>query len=133
MTISGDSDALDAVDRDALERALVLVRRFEPYRCKQIDNKLSEDGWLPTAQFAAYCCQVETMRLRPWEFPPIWAGTYDNTVSKRAAIELLQRMLAVGLSRFEPDPIAALEAVEKRRANGAQHALEDSDGAQGRL
>jgi hypothetical protein len=42
-------------------------------------------------------------------------GADGPIFGRRAAAELLRRMLAAGLSRYEPDPIAALEAAERVR------------------
>ena len=39
-----------------------------------------------------------------------------NRLAIRVAAELLQRMLAVGLSKFEPNPLDALDRIEAERA-----------------
>jgi hypothetical protein len=60
--------------------------------------------------------------LKPWEFPPIWIDDISATLKeppeskdRHRAAKLLQRLLAAGLSRYEPDPLAALERVEAER------------------
>jgi hypothetical protein len=40
-------------------------------------------------------------------------------MGRAAAAELLRRMLAAGLSRYEPDPVNALARVEAERARHA--------------
>jgi hypothetical protein len=40
-------------------------------------------------------------------------------MGRRAAAELLRRLLAAGLSRYEPDPVNALERLEAERARHA--------------
>jgi hypothetical protein len=72
-------------------------------------------------RFAAYHCQCRILRLKPWETAPCDAGPHlhpdaTDTHGYGAAAELLERMLAAGLSRWEPDPIGALEAAEKEPA-----------------
>jgi hypothetical protein len=46
---------------------------------------------------------------------------YGPVMGRAAAAELLRRMLAAGLSRYEPDPVNALARVEAERA---RHALD---------
>jgi hypothetical protein len=73
-------------------------------------------------QFAAYCCQCRSLRLKPWQTPPMHGDAEpshpdaDDTHGYGAAAELLERLLAAGLSRWEPDPIGALEAAEREPA-----------------
>ena len=44
-------------------------------------------------------------------------GQRSRSISgHRAAAELLRRMLALGISRWHPDPLAAIEAAEAGRA-----------------
>jgi hypothetical protein len=62
------------------------------------------------------------LHLKPWQPPPCWAefDDEDNKAGpisgRRAAAELLQRMLALGIGRWHPDPLAAIEAAEGRAA-----------------
>ena len=85
------------------------------------------------AMGAVYHCQMETLRLRPWQTPPCWVGDerphVDDHRGEVAAWELRRRLLAAGLSEFEPDPVAALEAIALRQRDGAraQPSLRDSD------
>ena len=111
------------VDRDALERALVMAREESPSRAEQIAHKLEHEPRQQVGQFAAYCCQCNTLRLKPWQPPPcsidpsdirnIIAAGYDGVRGSYAGAKLLQKMLQNGLSEYEPDPIRALEAARK--------------------
>lgn len=108
------------VDRDAFKRAIEMIRAESPSRRAQIDDKLAREGFEQAGQFAAYHGQVSTLRLKPWQPPPMYAdprgvGPDDGIMGYRAAELLLQRLLAAGLSRFEPDPVAALRRVEPER------------------
>ena len=94
-------------DRDALKRAMILAGR-DIERAEQLAAMLRDDGWTETAEFAAYMVQGDTLRLRPWENPPCGVDEGDDDPRDATGRKLLRRMLAAGLSRFEPDPLAAL-------------------------
>lgn len=98
-----------SVDHEALTRALALVRAdADPLRREQIEGMLKGDkelglparSWFECAHFAAYHAQVNALGLKPWQSPPMFA--------RDEGLVLLKRMLAAGLSKFEPDPVAAL-------------------------
>jgi hypothetical protein len=58
--------------------------------------------------------------LTPWEEPPCWADEDDPHPADRVAQTLLKKMLAKGISRYNPDPLAALDenrSVYVRQAN----------------
>jgi hypothetical protein len=74
-------------------------------------------------RFAAGCAQSKALHVQPWETLPLWIGDIeaglnapDDARRTREAAELLQRLLRADLSRFEPDPIGALERVERQAA-----------------
>jgi hypothetical protein len=111
---------LSDVDREALTRALDIAQQESPAQRDQIDTMLRERGWDRASKFAAYCCQDARLRLRPWQTPPCWIRGDPNELlaaaravgadlggRQRAAL-LVKRLLAAGLSRFEPDPETAL-------------------------
>ena len=83
----------------------------------------SREGWQWAAETAAYQCQDKALKLRPWQPPPCWirdpdgdlAAGDDGIGGRYAAAKLTRRLLQAGLSRFEPDPVDALEAVESAR------------------
>jgi hypothetical protein len=64
------------------------------------------------ASFAAYCVQGDVMNLKPWESPPSCPS------GDEAAWQLLQKMLAAGVSEFDPNPLAALAAASARKKKG---------------
>jgi hypothetical protein len=105
------------VDRAALKRAIAMARAESPGRAKQIDAMLAERPWLDVAQFAAYSCQSDALHLKPWQYAPCWMGDKKPVNDPQqhgllAAWDLRRRLLAVGLSRYEPDPVAALTAAK---------------------
>jgi hypothetical protein len=100
------------VDQDALRRALEMAKAESPGRKEQLESKLAEEPWEDVASFAAYCCQNRTLKLKPWQTPPCDARR--DVPDDRKAYALAERLTAAGLSIFEPDPIAALAAIEAR-------------------
>jgi hypothetical protein len=99
---------MNRVDRDALRRALALVRAESPGRAVQIATKLKDEPWEQVAEFASYCCQIDNLELRPWQDPPLYAELRPDQPN---ALALLVKLLGAGLSRYEPDPAAALAQV----------------------
>jgi len=106
---------LSPTDQDALTRALAFCRAESDARAHQLDAMLVERPWRDVARFASYCSQTASLRLDPWETPPCWISNIDAALKAaddargiRGAARLLQKMLALGLSRFEPNPLLAL-------------------------
>jgi hypothetical protein len=69
--------------------------------------------------------------LRPWQAPPLRsddeidpAGMYGG---KPEEVALRQRMLALGLSEFEPNPLEALDRAEAEAAKSEGATVADSD------
>jgi hypothetical protein len=60
---------------------------------------------------------MRSLRLKPWQPVPCWihdiettlAAGDDGIMGRYAAALLLKKMLALGISRFHPYPIAAIE------------------------
>ena len=116
---------LTAIDRDALERALVACRAQSKARAEQIDHMLADPSrsWQEVARFASYSAQMDSLRLNPWQSPPCQAGLNDlktqppgDPRGKFESAALLQRLLEAGLSGYEPDPLAAITEAEQRQA-----------------
>jgi hypothetical protein len=122
MTARRTRKKLTPTDKAALELAIDLARKGDRTSQQQIDAMLKERPWQDVAEFAAYGCQCDALRLKPWQPPPCWAEVDDQDneagpiSGHRAAAELLRRMLALGISRWHPDPLAAIETAEAGRA-----------------
>jgi hypothetical protein len=94
-------------DRDALRRALKIAGR----------RPAKEEDWEEAAMGAVYHCQTEALHLKPWQWPPCWADDKrrdPHPTAGSVAAWLRRRLLKAGLSAFEPDPVAALQAVAAR-------------------
>lgn len=119
---------MDPTDRDALERAIVACRSESAARDRQIDSMLygkEPQPWERVGEFAARCVQGRSLDLMPWQRPPMfYANQIDSALrepfgdpsGRREAGEVLQRLLRNGLSKYEPDPLAAIAEAEQRTA-----------------
>jgi hypothetical protein len=59
----------------------------------------------------AYSAQAQNLGLKPWEEPPCVMDTrvpVRGTESEARMMKLLRLMLSRGISRWHPDPLAAL-------------------------
>jgi hypothetical protein len=110
LMMSDPDDDYEPRDLDALQRAMVQVRKHGKTRRAQIDEKLLDEPWCDVAEFAAYVCQTRALNLKPWESPPMHG---DVAGAPATAAELLRKMLDAGISRYEPDPMAALEGAKR--------------------
>jgi hypothetical protein len=95
------------IDHDALTRCLDVAMR-DPLCRTQFADKQRANGWEEAAQAAAYHCQIEALNLKPRQEPPCVADEDDPDERDKQAQALLRRLLAAGLSRYEPNPLKAL-------------------------
>ena len=104
-------DDFDAVDREALIRALQLtLSDDESGRAEQVCSMLTDDGWWYAASFCASHRQSAALNLKPWESPPCDADEDNPRGRDRDAVRLLKRMLSHGVSRYDPTPVDSIEA-----------------------
>ena len=105
-------------DRAALKLALALAlaRNESPGRAQQIDSMLEDQPWAEVATFASFCVQGTSLNLMPWDLPPCCASEDDDSKVDAAAVKLLRMMLAAGVSRWHPDPLAALAEAKRKGA-----------------
>jgi hypothetical protein len=101
-------------DREAMAAAVAMMRA-DPQQCALIEDVLANRSEEEAALFAVGFCQTKNLKLRPWEAPP--RDTCDGPPADRygcpdSEVALLKRMTAAGVSRFHPDPLAALAAIE---------------------
>jgi hypothetical protein len=114
---------LSRVDREALDRALRMARAESVEEREHLDRVMAREGWQGAAESAVYHLQDRALKLRPWQPPPYWirdlegdlAAGDDGISGRYRAALLTQRLLRAGLSRFEPDPLGALERAESAR------------------
>jgi hypothetical protein len=106
---------ISQLDRDALERAMVRLKRVDRDNYRDCQDRLEEgEDFDSVAYRAAGWCQYHALGLMPWQTAPcrILPDGERRSVDEGGRL-LLQRLLDAGLSRFEPDPLRAL--AEKQR------------------
>jgi len=100
----------------ALRECMALACR-EPDRKQRLESMLQDRDWFTVARFASYHVQGRTLGPRPWERPP--CAVSDDFAkephNQRAAVKLRQKVLAAGVSRYHPDPMAALRLALAKR------------------
>jgi hypothetical protein len=94
-------------DFDAMTRAIAAARLQSRSRNRQIEDKLRTERFEDVGRFAAFSAQIASLGLMPWESTPLYPDSPDSHA-------LLRRLQAAGLSRFEPDPVAAIAEAEAR-------------------
>ena len=104
-------------DKDALKRALVMVETVDAEIAQRIK---AHSTWQEAAERAAFFCQMRLLHLRPWMTPPMLShdqidpqGGYGGTEQE---VGLRRKMLALGLSLYEPNPLAAIAEAEAKTA-----------------
>jgi hypothetical protein len=112
-------------DIAALKLAMDKMTR-DPLRAVQIESKLKEEPWIDVAAFASYVMQMDNLRLDPADNPPCWIDDPDEALAgpnddawhygAHQAARLLKRMMALGISKYHPDPLAAIRDAEKVKA-----------------
>jgi len=111
---------LSVVDEEALLLAVETMRALGRLQAAQIDRKLVSESWFEAALFASYYCQTDALSLMPWEWPPLWIDDIDEALRSRShakkkireAARLLQQMLRLGISKYHPNPLAAIAEAE---------------------
>jgi hypothetical protein len=114
---------LDEIDREALDRAIALTLEDpDPDRAAQVRSMLETAGWWEVSRFCCYHKQFHNLNLKLWEATPSWIspGEIDAVIARgdekeTGAARLLKRMLAHNVSRYEPDPLGAIERAKARR------------------
>lgn len=113
------------IDRDALQRAYDIARK-DPKQRRWIEARLAEGAdWEEVAQSCACNCQHDSLHLPPWAMPPLSyyrannpeaakLKSYGDPSGAREAVEILNRMLALHLSMYEPSPLDAIGEAEQR-------------------
>src|SRR5262249_55955999 len=102
-------------DTIALRECMEIACR-DPATKQQLTSMLENQSWHEVARFACSCVQSASLNLFPWQGPPcaLSEDPEDENAVNQAGVKLLQRMLAAGVSRFDPDPLAALGRKKSR-------------------
>ena len=93
-------------DEAALDLAWETFREREP----NTDRK----GTPQDKRFAVYSLQYGNLQLKPWQRPPVQLDL-DADPRSCDCQKILKRMARAGISRFHPNPLAALAAGQRAR------------------
>jgi hypothetical protein len=123
MTTTLEIGISEDVDRAALERALAIMLKDRELS-RDLARRLDEgrEPWADIAHHAALSCQIQSMGLKSWQVAPCEVEINqtdppgDEHHRTRHASLTLGRLLHRGLSRWEPNPPAALAAAEAKPA-----------------
>jgi hypothetical protein len=131
--IPNDVEGLTDTDIVALQRALDLgLNSADRGRAEQVQSMLEDRSWREVAMFASYHLQSKNLSLHPWQTPPCWIRDAEEAnailangpvpslvtgedISDRPFARLTLKMLEMGISPFEPDPMQAIMAAERGR------------------
>jgi hypothetical protein len=105
---------INPIDRAALQLAIDLtLAEDDEGRVEQVKQILAERAWDEVARFCSYHRQYDALSLLPWQLPPCEVNDPDQDLATPQHM-LTRRMLALGISQYHPEPIAAIEAAEKK-------------------
>jgi hypothetical protein len=113
----------DARDRDALERCILAARAVAPIYDRAINTMLARgEPWDGVAGYACHVAQSASLDVMPWQQVPAFVHSesalrqpFGLAKAERESAEIKLKLKALGLSRFEPSPLAAIAEVEQRR------------------
>jgi hypothetical protein len=84
-------------------------------RREHFERLLERCDWREAATRASYIAQIRALKLKSWQSPP--CEDFGDEVGvgyghSKGEVELRQRMRALNISLYEPDPRAAIDAAE---------------------
>ena len=102
---------LTSIDHAALLQCLQICERDPEFR----EQFKDAPDWRERAEHACYRVQTDALHLKPWQTPPCLVELYEDNPNESDAREMLKRMLDAGVSRYDPDPLAALKKKHRRK------------------
>jgi hypothetical protein len=115
------SPRLSEADIRALTKSIETVRGWDAFHRQWVDGKLADgEPWQEVGECCAVAAQERALRLKPWQIAPLSIHNIEASLEApedehrghRRAAQLLAKMLALGVSRYTPNPIAAIELAE---------------------
>jgi hypothetical protein len=118
-------------DLDALKRAMEWgkgYQRREPQLRMFPGGMMPDEGteeWIELALYFVSAAQSDSLHLRPWETAPV--HTHDDGIvdpqgwgRRPNEVALLRKMIALGISIYEPDPPTAIAQAERAKIQTAE-------------
>jgi hypothetical protein len=112
-------------DKQAFTLCIEVFRSRNYADARYINEKLEREGFQATGHFASYSAQMDSLHLPPWAYPPCFIAdddidkliaARDDAQGKHAAAKLLKRMRELGISKYCPDPLAAIKTAKRDAA-----------------
>ena len=83
---------------------------------------MRSESWEETALYACHVAQTASLDVKPWQQVPArihlesaLRQPFGLTTAERESAEIRLKLQALGLSRFEPDPLRAIAMAEERQ------------------
>jgi hypothetical protein len=110
---------MDLHDQEALTAAIAMMRA-DPEQRELLDHVLANQSEQEAGLWAVGSLQVKNLHLKGWEAPPYDTSNVkdpsDHYGCRPNEVALLRKMLSLGISRYDPDPLRAIERVERESA-----------------
>jgi hypothetical protein len=105
---------VDEKDREAMMLALRQCCEESAKREQQIKAMAAARRWQRVGAFASFVRQCNAVDLRPHEEAPCHVNDPAHPAKgEEAAARLLRRMLRAGVSKWHPDPLAAIAEAKR--------------------
>jgi hypothetical protein len=119
------SRTLTDKDFAALQLAIAHAGRSDRAKRNPKLHWLEDYEWIEAGLSAAYSCQWDALQLKIDEITPCFILDPDEVLAipqtrhnhgEHQAAQLLKQMLACSVSRYHPDPVAAIADANRRKA-----------------
>jgi hypothetical protein len=106
---------IDDNDRAALQLCIdQALAEPDKDRVEQVQWMLVKREWEEVARFCSYRRQFDALNLLPWQNTPSEVDDPDEDMATPQH-QMARRMLALGISRYHPDPVGAIQAAQKTK------------------
>jgi hypothetical protein len=112
-----NEDDFNEVDRAALNRAIEMsLVEDDRDHVEHVREMRTNCTWWEVASYCSHHQQFKALGLRPWQDPPCYVDldNIEPRADQHSAAQLLRRMISHRVSRYAPDPVAAIEATRTK-------------------
>jgi hypothetical protein len=106
---------VDEKDREVMMLALRQCCDSDDKRARQIETMAASRPWQRVGAFGSFVCQCHALDLGPHEEAPCHVNDpADPGPGEQEAARLLRRMLQAGVSKWHPNPMAAIAEAKRK-------------------